>query len=54
MHSYCVLSIYTLILSVSALSAYQKYKKLSPTHWKDAPFLYGYGLVLYHFNAYKW
>lgn len=37
-----------------ALSAYQMFYKIKRTdHWMDPPFLYGLGLVYYHFNAYQ-
>jgi histone demethylase len=38
----------------SALSAYQKYNSLKPDNWKDPAFLYGLGLVYYHFGAFQW
>lgn len=40
--------------SISALSAYQKYRALRHDHWKDTPFLYGLGIVYQHFNALRW
>lgn len=40
---------------VSAMSAYHKYYNDSEiNHWKDANFLYGLGLVYFHFNSYQW
>lgn len=40
---------------VSAMSAYHKYYNDAETnHWKDANFLYGLGLVYFHFNSYQW
>lgn len=40
---------------VLALSAYQMfYKTQAENHWMDATFLYGLGLVYFHFNAYQW
>ena len=36
------------------MSAYQRYFGLSEEYFKDAPFLYGLGIVYFHFNAYKW
>ncbi|KAL5004976.1 hypothetical protein ScPMuIL_018432, partial [Solemya velum] len=36
-----------------AMSAYQKFYQMQPDHWKDAPFLYGLGLVYFHFNAFQ-
>ncbi|KAK3699393.1 hypothetical protein QZH41_018548 [Actinostola sp. cb2023] len=38
-----------------ALSAYQKFYNLpNVDYWKDAPFLYGIGLVYFSFSAYQW
>ncbi|XP_074657406.1 histone demethylase UTY-like [Tubulanus polymorphus] len=37
-----------------ALYAYQKFYKLESDHWKDINFLYGVGLVYYHYNAFPW
>ncbi|EAL39547.3 AGAP008505-PA, partial [Anopheles gambiae str. PEST] len=37
-----------------ALSAYQKYYALKADHWRDVPFLYGLGLVYFHYNAFRW
>uniref|UniRef100_T1JLT4 Uncharacterized protein n=1 Tax=Strigamia maritima TaxID=126957 RepID=T1JLT4_STRMM len=37
-----------------ALSAYQKFYQLKKDNWKDAPFLYGLGIVYFHFTAFKW
>ncbi|XP_031554855.1 lysine-specific demethylase 6A-like isoform X2 [Actinia tenebrosa] len=38
-----------------ALSAYQKFYNLpNVDYWKDAPFLYGIGLVYFNFSAYQW
>lgn len=52
------LKIYTLHLwhyFVLAMSAYHKYYNDAETnHWKDANFLYGLGLVYFHFNSYQW
>uniref|UniRef100_A0A336L122 CSON002556 protein n=1 Tax=Culicoides sonorensis TaxID=179676 RepID=A0A336L122_CULSO len=54
--TYCKLGHFHLLLEdyPKALSAYQKYYKLSPEYWRDHPFLYGLGLVYYHFNAFRW
>lgn len=41
-------------MQFAALSAYQKFYSLDKDNWKDAQFLYGLGLVYYHYNAYKW
>ena len=37
-----------------AMSAYQKFRSLKEDYWNDANFLYGQGLVYFHFNAYNW
>lgn len=38
-----------------ALSAYQMfYKVQAENHWMDPTFLYGLGLVYFHFNAFQW
>ncbi|KAJ8951948.1 hypothetical protein NQ318_013616 [Aromia moschata] len=38
-----------------ALSAYQMfYKTQAENHWQDTTFLYGLGLVYFHFNAFQW
>ncbi|XP_059163060.1 histone demethylase UTY-like isoform X2 [Physella acuta] len=53
---YCHLGHLHLLLEdfTKALSAYQKFHNVQPDYWKDAAFLYGLGLVYFHFNAYKW
>ncbi|KRX22006.1 Lysine-specific demethylase 6A [Trichinella nelsoni] len=38
---------------VKALSAYQRFYECKAEYWKDAPFLYGLGLVYFHFNIHK-
>lgn len=38
----------------TALSAYQKFFRLKSDYWKDPQFLYGQGLVYFHFNAFRW
>nr|XP_054483936.1 lysine-specific demethylase 6A isoform X13 [Agelaius phoeniceus] len=38
----------------SALSAYQRYYSLQSDYWKNAAFLYGLGLVYFHYNAFQW
>lgn len=41
--------------SFLALSAYQMfYKTQAENHWQDTTFLYGLGLVYFHFNAFQW
>ncbi|XP_066247383.1 lysine-specific demethylase 6A isoform X1 [Euwallacea similis] len=38
-----------------ALSAYQMFYKIqAENHWQNTTFLYGLGLVYYHFKAYQW
>ncbi|XP_065682010.1 lysine-specific demethylase 6A isoform X1 [Hydra vulgaris] len=37
-----------------AMSAYQRYFGLTEDYFKDAAFLYGLGIVYFHFNAYHW
>lgn len=37
-----------------ALSAYQRYYSLQSDYWKNAAFLYGLGLVYFHYNAFHW
>lgn len=41
-------------LHFSAMSSYQKFYKLKSDYWKDPHFLYGQGLVYFHFNAFQW
>uniref|UniRef100_A0A2K6LVS3 [histone H3]-trimethyl-L-lysine(27) demethylase n=1 Tax=Rhinopithecus bieti TaxID=61621 RepID=A0A2K6LVS3_RHIBE len=36
------------------LSAYQRYYSLQSDYWKNAAFLYGLGLVYFHYNAFQW
>ncbi|KAK9507660.1 hypothetical protein O3M35_007468 [Rhynocoris fuscipes] len=54
--TYCKLGHFHLLLEdyAKAMSAYQKFFKLKPDHWKDACFLYGLGLVYFHYNAFQW
>ncbi|XP_046672400.1 histone demethylase UTY isoform X2 [Homalodisca vitripennis] len=54
--TFCKLGHFHLLLEdySKAMSAYQKFFKLKPDHWKDANFLYGQGLVYFHFNAFQW
>ncbi|XP_037958466.1 histone demethylase UTY-like, partial [Teleopsis dalmanni] len=54
--TYCKLGHLHILLEEydEALSAYQKYFELYPKNWKDTNFLYGLGMVYFHFNAYKW
>uniref|UniRef100_A0A182PAT3 TPR_REGION domain-containing protein n=1 Tax=Anopheles epiroticus TaxID=199890 RepID=A0A182PAT3_9DIPT len=54
--TYCKLGHFHLLLEdyEKALSAYQKYYALKADHWRDVPFLYGLGLVYFHYNAFRW
>ncbi|GAB0087284.1 histone demethylase UTY-like [Sergentomyia squamirostris] len=54
--TYCKLGHFHLLLEQypKALSAYQKFYSLKSDHWKDTAFLYGLGLVYFHYNAYRW
>ncbi|XP_063993292.1 histone demethylase UTY isoform X2 [Diachasmimorpha longicaudata] len=54
--TYCKLGHFHLLLEdyPKAMSAYQKFYALKGDHWKDASFLYGQGLVYFHFNAFQW
>lgn len=54
--TYCKLGHFQLLLEdyAKALSAYQKYYAIKEDHWKDEPFLYGLGLVYFHYSAYQW
>ncbi|XP_069104223.1 lysine-specific demethylase 6A-like isoform X1 [Argopecten irradians] len=51
---YCQLGHLLLLLEQypKALSAYQRFYYLKPDYWKDSSFLYGLGLVYFHFNAF--
>uniref|UniRef100_A0A0K2U1I1 JmjC domain-containing protein n=2 Tax=Lepeophtheirus salmonis TaxID=72036 RepID=A0A0K2U1I1_LEPSM len=53
---YCKLGHLHLLLEdyPKALSAYQKYLSLDTRNWEDPNFLYGLGLVYFHYNAYPW
>ncbi|XP_049779837.1 histone demethylase UTY-like isoform X1 [Schistocerca cancellata] len=54
--TYCKLGHFHLLLEdyAKAMSAYQKFFGLKSDYWKDANFLYGQGLVYFHFNAFQW
>ncbi|XP_067216646.1 lysine-specific demethylase 6A isoform X3 [Linepithema humile] len=54
--TYCKLGHFHLLLEDynKAMSAYQKFYSLKGDYWKDASFLYGLGLVYFHFNAFQW
>ncbi|XP_070173907.1 lysine-specific demethylase 6A-like isoform X1 [Littorina saxatilis] len=53
---YCRLGHLHLLLEQfpKALSAYQKFYMVEKTNWKDTSFLYGLGLVYFHFNSFRW
>nr|XP_044997123.1 histone demethylase UTY-like isoform X2 [Jaculus jaculus] len=53
---FCQLGHFNLLLEdySKALSAYQKYYSLHADYWKNAPFLYGLGLVYFYYNAFHW
>lgn len=53
--TYCKLGHFHLLLEdyEKALSAYQKFYSLKSDHWKDPAFLYGLGLVYFHYNAFR-
>ncbi|GLH15817.1 Uncharacterized protein GBIM_20244 [Gryllus bimaculatus] len=53
--TYCKLGHFHLLLEdyAKAMSAYQKFFGLKADYWKDASFLYGQGLVYFHFNAFQ-
>lgn len=39
---------------ILAMSAYQKFRSLRTDHWRDTNYLYGLGLVYFHFNSFNW
>ncbi|XP_054642270.1 lysine-specific demethylase 6A isoform X2 [Dunckerocampus dactyliophorus] len=53
---FCQLGHFNLLLEdyPKALSAYQRYFSLQSDYWKNATFLYGLGLVYFHYNAFQW
>ncbi|KAK7489287.1 hypothetical protein BaRGS_00019395 [Batillaria attramentaria] len=53
---YCRLGHLHLLLEQfpKALSSYQKFYVLEKNHWRDLMFLYGLGMVYFHFNNYRW
>ncbi|XP_016420037.1 histone demethylase UTY-like [Sinocyclocheilus rhinocerous] len=53
---FCQLGHFNLLLEEypKALSAYQRYYSLQSDYWKNAAFLYGLGMVYFHFNALQW
>ncbi|XP_071797909.1 lysine-specific demethylase 6A-like isoform X4 [Asterias amurensis] len=54
--TYCKLGHLQLLIGdySKALSAYQKFFSLQDDYWKDATFLYGLGMVYFHFDAHQW
>uniref|UniRef100_A0A8C2YBU9 [histone H3]-trimethyl-L-lysine(27) demethylase n=1 Tax=Coturnix japonica TaxID=93934 RepID=A0A8C2YBU9_COTJA len=52
---FCQLGHFNLLLEdyPKALSAYQRYYSLQSDYWKNAAFLYGLGLVYFHYNKWK-
>uniref|UniRef100_A0A8C8M6T0 [histone H3]-trimethyl-L-lysine(27) demethylase n=1 Tax=Oncorhynchus tshawytscha TaxID=74940 RepID=A0A8C8M6T0_ONCTS len=53
---FCQLGHFNLLLEdyPKALSAYQRYYSLQTDYWKNAAFLYGLGLVYFHYNTFHW
>uniref|UniRef100_A0A668AT87 [histone H3]-trimethyl-L-lysine(27) demethylase n=1 Tax=Myripristis murdjan TaxID=586833 RepID=A0A668AT87_9TELE len=53
---FCQLGHFNLLLEdyPKALSAYQRYYSLQSDYWKNAAFLYGLGMVYFHYNAFQW
>ncbi|XP_069492596.1 lysine-specific demethylase 6A isoform X2 [Ambystoma mexicanum] len=53
---FCQLGHFNLLLEdySKALSAYQRYYSLQSDYWKNTAFLYGLGLVYFHYNAFQW
>uniref|UniRef100_A0A8C6USL8 [histone H3]-trimethyl-L-lysine(27) demethylase n=1 Tax=Neogobius melanostomus TaxID=47308 RepID=A0A8C6USL8_9GOBI len=53
---FCQLGHFNLLLEdyPKALSAYQRYYSLQTDYWKNAAFLYGLGMVYFHYNAFQW
>uniref|UniRef100_A0A3B3HKB8 [histone H3]-trimethyl-L-lysine(27) demethylase n=1 Tax=Oryzias latipes TaxID=8090 RepID=A0A3B3HKB8_ORYLA len=53
---FCQLGHFNLLLEdySKALSAYQRYYSLQSDYWKNAAFLYGLGMVYFHYNAFQW
>uniref|UniRef100_A0A4W3IM70 [histone H3]-trimethyl-L-lysine(27) demethylase n=1 Tax=Callorhinchus milii TaxID=7868 RepID=A0A4W3IM70_CALMI len=52
---FCQLGHFNLLLEdyPKALSAYQRYYSLQSDYWKNAAFLYGLGIVYFHYNAFQ-
>ncbi|XP_060660433.1 lysine-specific demethylase 6A isoform X1 [Drosophila nasuta] len=55
-NTYCKLGhLHLLMYEYSeALSAYQKYMRLSAKYWENHAFLYGIGIVYFEFRCFKW
>uniref|UniRef100_A0A3Q2DWH4 [histone H3]-trimethyl-L-lysine(27) demethylase n=1 Tax=Cyprinodon variegatus TaxID=28743 RepID=A0A3Q2DWH4_CYPVA len=53
---FCRLGHFNLLLEdyPKALSAYQRYFSLQSDYWKNAAFLYGLGMVYFHYSAFQW
>ncbi|KAF5899336.1 lysine-specific demethylase 6A-like isoform X2, partial [Clarias magur] len=53
---FCQLGHFNLLLEdySKALSAYQRYYSLQSDYWKNAAFLYGLGMVYFHYSAFQW
>ncbi|KAL0985418.1 hypothetical protein UPYG_G00156640 [Umbra pygmaea] len=53
---FCQLGHFNLLLEdyPKALSAYQRYYSLQSDYWKNVSFLYGLGMVYFHYNAFQW
>uniref|UniRef100_A0A8C1Z538 [histone H3]-trimethyl-L-lysine(27) demethylase n=1 Tax=Cyprinus carpio TaxID=7962 RepID=A0A8C1Z538_CYPCA len=53
---FCQLGHFNLLLEEypKALSAYQRYYSLQSDYWKNAAFLYGLGMVYFHYSAFQW
>ncbi|CAL1582573.1 unnamed protein product [Knipowitschia caucasica] len=53
---FCQLGHFNLLLEdyPKALSAYQRYFILQSDYWKNAAFLYGLGMVYFHYNSFQW
>ncbi|KAM9482570.1 lysine-specific demethylase 6A-like isoform 2-T2 [Clarias gariepinus] len=53
---FCQLGHFNLLLEdyPKALSAYQRYYSLQSDYWKNAAFLYGLGMVYFHYSAFQW
>uniref|UniRef100_A0A8C1PNE7 [histone H3]-trimethyl-L-lysine(27) demethylase n=1 Tax=Cyprinus carpio TaxID=7962 RepID=A0A8C1PNE7_CYPCA len=52
---FCQLGHFNLLLEEypKALSAYQRYYSLQSDYWKNAAFLYGLGMVYFHYSAFQ-